>query len=139
MLLRMPWLARLHGARTVLAVGLLGQAAFTAPLVLLGTGNAWLAVLVPALFFGFFGHVTAIVSFMVTATSGVPDSEQGLASGLATLTQQVGITIGIPILGAVAATQASLLGGIQLALAVNVLVTVAAVALVWSGLRPARL
>jgi MFS family permease len=128
-----------YGARTVLAVGLLGQAAFTAPLVLLGTGNAWLAVLVPALFFGFFGHVTAIVSFMVTATSGVPDSEQGLASGLATLTQQVGITIGIPILGAVAATQASLLGGIQLALAVNVLVTVAVVALVWSGLRPARL
>ncbi len=128
-----------YGARTVLAVGLLGQAAFTAPLVLLGTGNAWLAVLVPALFFGFFGHVTAIVSFMVTATSGVPDSEQGLASGLATLTQQVGITIGIPILGAVAATQASLLSGIQLALTVNVLVTVTAVALVWSGLRPARL
>ena len=114
-----------YGARTVLAVGLLGQAAFTAPLVLLGTGNAWLAVLVPALFFGFFGHVTVIVSFMVTATSGVPDSEQGLASGLApTLTQQVGITIGIPILGAVAATQASLLSGIQLALTVNVLVTV---------------
>jgi MFS family permease len=128
-----------YGPRTVLAVGLLGQAAFTAPLVLLGTGNAWLAVLVPALFFGFFAHVTAIVSFMVTATSGVPDSEQGLATGLATLTQQVGITIGVPILAAVAATQASLLGGIQLALAVNVLVTVAAVALVWSGLRPARL
>ena len=128
-----------YGPRTVLAVGLLGQAAFTAPLVLLGTGNAWLAVLVPALFFGFFAHVTAIVSFMVTATSGVPDSEQGLATGLATLTQQVGITIGVPILAAVAATQASLLGGIQLALAVNVLVTVTAVALVWSGLRPARL
>jgi MFS family permease len=128
-----------YGPRTVLAVGLLGQAAFTAPLVLLGTGNAWLAVLVPALFFGFFAHVTAIVSFMVTATSGVPDSEQGLATGLATLTQQVGITIGVPILAAVAATQASLLSGIQLALAVNVLVTVAAVALVWSGLRPARL
>jgi MFS family permease len=128
-----------YGPRTVLAVGLLGQAAFTAPLVLLGTGNAWLAVLVPALFFGFFAHVTAIVSFMVTATSGVPDSEQGLATGLATLTQQVGITIGVPILAAVAATQASLLSGIQLALAVNVLVTVTAVALVWSGLRPARL
>jgi MFS family permease len=125
-----------HGARRVLAVGLLVQAGCTAPLVLLGTGSTGLAVLVPALFLGFFGHVTAIVAFMVTATSGVPDSEQGLATGLATLTQQVGITIGVPILGAVAATHSNLLSGIHLALAVDVAVTLTVVALVWTGLRP---
>jgi MFS family permease len=125
-----------HGQRSVLAVGLLVQAGFTAPLVLLGTGNGWLAVLIPALFLGFFGHVTAIVAFMVTATSGLPDSEQGLATGLATLTQQVGITIGVPILGGIAASQAILLSGIHLALAVDVAVTAVAVALVWTGLRP---
>jgi hypothetical protein len=93
-------------------------------------------VLIPALFLGFFGHVTAVVAFMVTATSGLPDAEQGLATGLATLTQQVSITVGIPILGAVAATQATLLSGIHLALVVNVALTVTIVALVWTGLRP---
>jgi MFS family permease len=96
----------------------------------------WLAVLVPALFVGFFGHVTAVVAFMVTATSGLPDSEQGLATGLATLTQRVGPTLGVPVLGAVAATRADLLSGVHLALVLNVAVTVAVVALVWTGLRP---
>jgi MFS family permease len=126
------------GTRRVLTVGLLVQVGFTAPLILLGTGNVWLALLIAALFLGFFGHVTAIVAFMMTATSGLPDSEQGLATGLTTLTQQVGITIGVPILGAVAATQANLLGGIHLALAVNVSATLIAIALIWNGLRPSR-
>ena len=125
-----------HGPRSVLAVGLLVQAGLTAPLVLLGTGDGWLAVLIPALFLGFFGPVTAIVAFMVTATSGLPDSEQGLATGLATLTQQVGLTIGVPILGGIAASQAILLDGIHLALTVDVAVTVVAVALVWTCPRP---
>jgi hypothetical protein len=52
------------------------------------------------------------------------------------LTQQIGITIGVPIFGAVAATQASLLGGIHLALAVNVTASLLAIALIWYGLRP---
>ncbi len=125
-----------YGPRNVLAVSLLVQSGFAAPLVLLGTSTAWLGVLIPALFLGFFGHVTAIVACMVTATSGVPDGEQGLATGLASMTQQVAITVGIPLLGAVAATRANLLAGIHLAIAVNVVVTVTAVALIWTGLRP---
>jgi MFS family permease len=128
-----------HGPRTVLAVGLLAQSAFTAPLILLGTGAGWLAALLPALFLGFFGHVTAIVAFMVTATSGLPDSEQGLATGLTTLTQQIGITIGVPILGAVAASQANLLSGVHLALVLNVAATLVVAALVWNGLCPRTL
>jgi predicted MFS family arabinose efflux permease len=125
-----------YGPRNVLAVGLLVQTGFTAPLIFLGASNVWICVLIPALFVGFFGHVTAIVACMVTATSDVPDSEQGLATGLASMTQQIGITFGIPILGAVAATQPSLLSGIHLALAVNVLLTLTAVVLIWSCLRP---
>ncbi|HEY0447721.1 MFS transporter [Actinophytocola sp.] len=127
-----------YGQRTVLAMGLLVQAGCTAPLVLLGTSTAWLWVLVPALFLGFFGHVAAIVAFMVTATagSGLPDSEQGLATGLATLSQQVSVTIGVPILSAVAATQANLLSGIHVAIVVDVLVTAVVIALIWTGLRP---
>jgi MFS family permease len=124
-----------HGSRKVLVVGLLAQAALTSPLVLLGPSNFWLVLLIPALFLGFFGHVTAIVASIVTATSGVEDAEQGLATGLASMTQQVGITIGIPILGAVAATQPDLLSGIHLALGANVAVIVIAVVLLWTGLR----
>jgi len=124
------------GVRNVLAIGLLVQAGFTAPLLLLGPDAMWLWLLVPSLFIGFFGHVTAIVASMVTATSGVPDSEQGLATGLVSMTQQVGITVGIPIFGAIAATQAGLIAGIHLALAVNIAVTVLAVILIWTGLRP---
>jgi MFS family permease len=125
-----------RGVRNVLAIGLLVQAGFTAPLLLLGPDPVWLWVLVPALFIGFFGHVTAIVASMVTATSGVADGEQGLATGLLSMTQQVGITIGIPIFGAIAATQAGLIAGLHLALAANVAVTVLAVVLIWNGLRP---
>ena len=33
---------------------------------------------------------------MVTATTGLPDTEQGLATGLTTMSQQIGITMGIP-------------------------------------------
>jgi MFS family permease len=124
------------GVRKVLAAGMAVQVGFTVPLLALGPHRVWLAVLLPALFLGFFGHVTSIVSYMVTATSGLPDSEQGLATGLATLTQQVGLTIGAPILFAIVATRAVLLTGIHLALAIDVTITVIALALIWIGLRP---
>ena len=125
-----------YGSRIVLAAGLLVQTGFTAPLILLGTSTAWLWMLIPALFLGFFGFVTSIVSFMVTATSGLPDSEQGLATGLTSLTQETGSTIGVPILGAIAASQSNLLTGIHFAVAISVVVIVTAVALIWTGLRP---
>jgi hypothetical protein len=95
-----------------------------------------LAVLVPALFLGFFGHVAAIVAFMVTGTSGLPNEEQGLATGLTSMTQQVAITIGTPMLSAVAATQSVQLAGFHLALGVTVAVTFASVVLIWLRLRP---
>ncbi|SNR47525.1 MFS transporter [Actinomadura mexicana] len=124
------------GARAVLTGGLAVQGLATLPLVLLGADRAALAILIPALFIGFFGHVTSIVAYTVTGTSGLPNDEQGLASGLTLMTQQVAITIGIPILSSVAATQSVEMTGIRLALSVNVAVTLASVALVWFGLRP---
>jgi len=123
------------GSRTVLTVGVAVQALATLPLVFVGADRMALAAVIPALFIGFFGHVTAIVAFTVTGTSGLPDTEQGLATGLTSMTQQVAITIGIPILGAVAATQSLELTGIHLALVVDVAVTLFSVALVWFGLR----
>ncbi|HEY9411947.1 MAG TPA: MFS transporter [Jiangellaceae bacterium] len=125
-----------YGSRTILVVGMSVQGLATLPLVFLGTDRTALAVVIPALFIGFFGHVAAIVAFTVTATSGLADDEQGLATGLTSMTQQVAITIGIPMLSAVAATQSVELTGIHLALSVNVAVTLASVVVIWIGLRP---
>lgn len=80
--------------------------------------------------------MTSIVAYTVTGTSGLPDDEQGLATGLTSMTQQVAITVGIPILSSVAATQSVELTGIRLALTVNVVVTLASVVVIWLGLRP---
>jgi MFS family permease len=123
------------GSRNVLAVGLSVQGLATLPMVFMGDSRTSLLILVPALFVGFFGHVSSIVAYTVTATSGLPDGEQGLASGLTSMTQQVAITIGIPILSAVAATQGALLAGYHLALSVDVLVTLVSAGLIWTGLR----
>jgi MFS family permease len=124
------------GTRAVLITGLAVQSLFAAPLILLGPDRIGLALLVPALFVGFFGHVTALVAYMVTATSGLPDKEQGLATGLATLTQQIAITLGIPVLAAIAATQPDLLSGIRLGIAAAVVATLLGVILIRRGLRP---
>jgi MFS family permease len=126
------------GSRTILAAGMSVQALATFPLAFLSDGRMALAILLPALFTGFFGHVTAIVAYTVTGTSGLPNQEQGLATGLTSMTMQVAITIGIPILSSVAATQHAELTGIHLALTVNAAVVVASVILVWFGLRPRR-
>jgi MFS family permease len=123
------------GVRNVLTVAMLVQAVATVPLMFLGVNRAALAILVPALFVGFFGHVASIVAYTVTGTSGLPDEEQGLATGLTSMTQQVAISIGIPVLSAIAATQELELTGIHLALCLNVAVTVASAGLVWVGLR----
>ncbi|GLZ80684.1 MFS transporter [Actinorhabdospora filicis] len=112
-------IARL-GTRAALVAGLAVQAASTVPLFFLGTGSGWLPVLLVATFAGGVGNMVAIVGFMVTATSGLPDAEQGLATGLATMTQQVGITLGIPVMSAVvAAHPESVLNGVTIAVAVN--------------------
>jgi MFS family permease len=134
-----PIAGRLIGrfsSRRVLTSALAVQGLLTLPLVFLGTDTVGLAVLVPALFIGFFAHVTCIVAYTVTGTSGLPNEEQGLATGLTSMTQQVGVTIGVPILSSIAATQSVPLSGTHLALGVDVAVTLASVILIWYGLRP---
>lgn len=124
------------GYRRVLVAGLTVQGLSILPLVFLGSGRVGLAVLVPVLFVSFFGHVTAIVSYTVTATSELPNEEQGLATGLTLMTQNVAITVGIPVLSSIAATRSNELAGIHLALGVDVAVVLVSAALIWFGLRP---
>ncbi|MFE2549292.1 MFS transporter [Streptomyces sp. NPDC059355] len=121
------------GARRTLTGSLLGQGLFTAALLAVGADSgalvATVAVSVASMF-----HLGAIISYGLTVTSGVLDAEQGLATGLVTTTQQVGLTIGIPLLGVLATTQTSLFGGVRTVLLADAALVVAAAVLVGVGL-----
>nr|BFD84937.1 MFS transporter [Streptomyces sp. Xyl84] len=123
------------GARRTLAGSLAGQGALIAALPGLGTGSwsVWLATAAVSL--ASMCHLGAIVSYGLTVTSGVPDEEQGLATGLVTSTQQVGITVGIPLLGVLATTSDDLLAGVRTVLALDAAIVLAAAVLVGLGLR----
>ncbi|MFE4172636.1 MFS transporter [Streptomyces sp. NPDC056909] len=125
------------GARRALAVSLLGQGLFTATLLGLGSGSGVVLATV-GVSLASMCHLVAVISYGLTVTSGVPDKEQGLATGLVTTTQQVGITVGIPLLGAVAAAQTVLYDGVRLVLAVDAAIVVVAALLVAAGLRTTR-
>lgn len=134
------------GTKPTLIAGGILQTVFTAALIGLGDNRSWIGLMLPASFLGGVGNMLVIVGFMVTATSGLANREQGLATGLATMTQQVGITMGTPIMSSVvvAATvgtgASALLGGLRVAIAVNaviVLVGVLTSALFLHSARPA--
>ncbi|GAA3059642.1 MFS transporter [Streptomyces roseofulvus] len=125
------------GARRTLVVSLAGQAVLTA--ALLGVGErsgavvATVAVTLASMF-----HLGAIISYGLTVTSGVRDEEQGLATGLVTTTQQVGLTVGIPMLGVLATTGTTLYDGVRTVIALDTAIVLAAVLLLAVGLRRAR-
>lgn len=100
------------GSPRTLAVSLLLQAFAFAAFLLLGTDRSGVVMVMVVLAFGFFGHALSLVSYMVTATSGIPNHEQGLATGLSTTSMQIGITLGIPVLSAIAAAHTSASTGI---------------------------
>ena len=126
------------GGRRALAGGFAVQALATFPLVALGDDGAWIVPLLVAMFAGGVANLVAIVGFMVVATSGLPDHEQGLATGLSSMSQQVGITLGIPVVSAVATARADLLDGLALAIAAVGAVCVAAALLVLAGTQAAQ-
>ncbi|MFJ3095725.1 MFS transporter [Streptomyces hydrogenans] len=129
-----PRLIGRFGARRTLAAGLAGQGFLVAALLGIGTSSgavfAAVAVSVASMF-----HLVAIISYGVTVTSGVPDEQQGLATGLVTTTQQVGLTVGIPLLGVLATTGDSLYDGVRTVIALDAAIVLAAAVLVALGLR----
>ncbi|MFE9570723.1 MFS transporter [Streptomyces sp. NPDC006692] len=122
------------GSRRVLVASLLGQGLFVGALLGLGTDSGALLATV-AVSLASMCHLGAIISYGVTVTSGVPNEEQGLATGLVTTTQQVGLTVGIPLLGVLATTQASLFDGVRTVLAIDAVIVIAAATLIGLGLR----
>ena len=132
-----PRLIGRFGPRHALVGSLLGQGAFVALLLGLGRESGALLATV-AVSLASMCHLVAIISYGLTVTSGVPDEEQGLATGLVTTTQQVGITVGIPLLGVLATTGGDLFGGVRTVLAVDAAIVVGAALLVAVGLRGRR-
>jgi predicted MFS family arabinose efflux permease len=134
------------GRRGAIVGGLVVQAAATLPLALLGESDSWMVLLLVATFVGGVANLVAIVGFMVTATHALPDHEQGVATGLASMSQQVGITLGIPIMSTIVAarvdalggaTPAHILSGVTTAIAVNAAAAFAVAGVVAYALRPA--
>jgi MFS family permease len=122
------------GARRTLIASLTGQATFVATLLALNTHtwSVWLATAAVSL--ASMCHLGAIISYGLTVTSGVPDEEQGLATGLVTSTQQVGITVGIPLLGVLATTSGDLMAGVHTVVGIDAAIVLGAAVLVAVGL-----
>ncbi|WP_030965435.1 MFS transporter [Streptomyces sp. NRRL S-378] len=125
------------GARRTLVGSLVGQGVLGAALLGVGTGSGALLA-TAAVSLASMCHLGAIISYGVVVTSGVPDEQQGLATGLVTTTQQIGLTVGIPLLGVLATTQATLFGGVRTVLAVDAVIVLAAALLVAVGLGRGR-
>lgn len=103
----------------------------------------WLVPLIVTQFVNAFFSMLAALCFMVIATSSVDADAQGMATGMATQSQQVGIAIGIPLISAVFAavigqgtvTAAEELTGIHTAIGVAGFSQVAVGLLLWLVLR----
>jgi EmrB/QacA subfamily drug resistance transporter len=134
------------GPRATIVGAFLVQAVATAGLLGLGYDRASsMPLLLVATFVGGVANLVAIVGFMVAATSDLPPEEQGLATGLTTMSQQVGITVGIPIMSAIATSRITaagggnppdVLSGVTLAIGVNTGICVGIAVLVFFFLRP---
>lgn len=113
------------------------QAAATAPLALATESRAWLIPLLVLTFVGGIANLVAIVGYVVAATAGVPSHQQGLATGLVTMSQQVGIAVGTPVMSAIATgvVATTLLPGLQVAIGVNAALAAAAAIMLAAFLR----
>lgn len=92
------------GMIPTLVGGLVLQFGGTLLIAVLPVRGALLYILVGSAIVGF-GHVSAVVMVTISATAGVADEEQGLASGLLNTTQQIGAALGAAVFTAIAATQ----------------------------------
>ncbi|MEU6310820.1 MFS transporter [Streptomyces sp. NPDC047014] len=113
------------GARRTLIASLLGQGLLSSALLGIGPDSGALLATV-AVSLASMCHLGAIVSYGVVATSGVPNTDQGLATGLVTTTQQIGLTIGIPLLGILATTEPTLYAGVRTVLTTNAAIVLTA-------------
>ncbi|GHD78143.1 MFS transporter [Streptomyces goshikiensis] len=138
-----PRLLQRVSPRTMLGVSLALQGAFMLPALWATADSRWLIPLIITQFVNAFFSMMAALCFMVIATSSVDADEQGMATGMATQSQQVGIAIGIPLVSAAfatvvgqgTATAAKELTGIHVAIGVAGVSQLAVGLLLWLVLR----
>lgn len=99
-------LATLFGLTRTMFFGVLLQAIGVLGAAVLPEQNALYYILIGTGVMGF-GHVAAVVMITITATTGVPDHQQGLASGLLNTSQQLGAAFGAATFAAIAASRTS--------------------------------
>ena len=116
------------------------QAGATFPLAFASDEHAWAIPLLVLTFLGGVANLVAIVGYVVTATGSVPSEQQGLATGLVTMSQQVGIALGTPVMAAVVAAfaGAGLLAGLLMAIGLNAAMALSTALLVAVVLRGRR-
>ncbi len=126
------------GAKRAMVAGFVVQAAATLPLAFVGRSSGWLAPLLVLTFVGGVANLVVIVGYAVTTTAGIPSDQQGLATGLITMSQQVGITLGTPLLSAVLAGRLSdgLLPALRLAIGIDAVICLASAVLLAVVLKP---
>ncbi|MFD6447444.1 MFS transporter [Promicromonospora sp. NPDC060204] len=136
-----PRLIGRTGAKRVIVLGFLVQAAATAPLAFVDRSHAWVVPLLLLTFVGGVANLVAIVGYTVASTAGVPTASQGLATGLVSMSQQVGITLGTPVMSAVVASRLDtglldgLLDGVRLAVGANAAVCLIAALVLAAALK----
>lgn len=140
-----PRIIARFGRKAAIVGGFIVQGFATMPLTLLSDAAASAWLLLGVTFIGGVANLVVIVGFMVTATSGLRAQDQGLGTGLATMSQQVGIVLGTPVMSAVlavvvlrsdVASSDAVLSGVTTAIWVNGGICLAAAAVIWVFLRP---
>lgn len=95
------------GVRPVAAVGMIVSSIGMLLLTQLPVDGTYLANVLPALLLTSLGMGAVFMPLTLVATTGLEDSDQGLASGLFNTSQQIGGAVGLAILSTVAASRAS--------------------------------
>ena len=99
------------GVRLVATVGMVVTAAGLALLARIPVHGSYLPDVFPSIMLSSLGMGAVFVPLTLVATTGLADSDQGLASGLFNTSQQVGGALGLAILATVAAGRTSATGG----------------------------
>ncbi|TMD80492.1 MAG: MFS transporter [Chloroflexi bacterium] len=86
------------GVRTLIAFGTLVLGAGMLLFLRTAPESDYVTVLIPAMLVTGIGVGLGFVSITMAATAGVPDRDQGIASGLIGTAQQVGMAVGLAIL-----------------------------------------
>jgi MFS family permease len=95
------------GVRPVAAVGMVISAIGMLLLTQLPVDGSYLVNVLPALLLTSLGMGAVFMPLTLVATTGLEDSDQGLASGLFNTSQQIGGAVGLAILSTLAASKSS--------------------------------